>query len=184
MTKITFGINVPYQSTEIDWEATEKKRKETGKVYFGDWVRVPCIRNKDLFFSLCENCGNQITGGRLSRGLRSCSPECNKKLGGAWAHHTEMKEREQKGKRPMFFWWKIRDECFERDDYKCQGCRVDITEHIRRGFKPPEAHHIVPVSQGGSNKLDNLKTLCYDCHKSEHSRVGKIKRQHHCLEVD
>ena len=187
LTKIIFGINVPYQSTEIDWEATEKKRKETGKVYFGDWVRVPCIRNKDLFFSLCENCGNQITGGRLSRGLRSCSPECNKKLGGAWAHHTEMKEREQKGKRPMFFWFRIRNECFERDNYKCQF-QLDNGEicgkDIRLDSNPGEAHHIVPVSQGGSNKLDNLKTLCYDCHKSEHSHVGNVKRKHRCLEVD
>ena len=223
LTKITFGINVPYQSTEIDWEATDKKRKEkdqiifeglseTTKEYLGkklhvDWVRVPCISKKDLFFELCENCGNQITGGRLSRGLRSCSPECNKNLGGAWRHHTLEKERNLNGKRPMFFWWKIRNECFERDGYICQNPKchkgpelkmVDITGwdyekkdwitvRTEERFVPPpdlEAHHIVPVSQGGSNKLDNLKTLCYDCHKSEHSHVGNVKRKHRCLEVD
>jgi 5-methylcytosine-specific restriction endonuclease McrA len=184
LTKIIFGINVPYQSTEIDWEATDKLRKERGTFYYGDYVRAPCIKHKDLSFELCGYCGNQITGGRLSRGLRSCSPACNKKLGGAWAHHTEMKEREQKGKRPMFFWWKIRSECFERDEYKCRGCGTDITEHIKRGFKPPEAHHIIPISKGGSNQVDNLKTLCYDCHKLEHSHVGNVKKKHKCLVVE
>jgi hypothetical protein len=182
VTKIIFGINVPYKSTEIDWEATDKLRKEdnTSRLGCGKFVRVPCIRKKNLFFELCEYCGNQIIGGRAKRKLRSCSPECNKKLGGAWAHHTEQKEREQKGIRPMFFWWKIRDECFKRDNYKCQGCGVDIKQE----FKPPEAHHIIQISEGGSNQLENLKTLCYDCHKLEHSRAGNMKRVHKCLEVD
>ena len=181
--KIIWGINIPYASTDIDWDATEAKRKEimaSGKYpdLFKTIVRVPCIRHKDFFFELCENCGSQVIGGRLKHGWKSCSKECHDKVGSAWAHHTLTIEREQKGKRPTFFWNTIREECFVRDEYQCRTCGKDI----RKEDKPGEAHHITPISEGGSNKLDNLKTLCYDCHKREHSRVVKVIRTHKSLQ--
>jgi 5-methylcytosine-specific restriction endonuclease McrA len=181
--KIIWGINIPYQSFDIDWDATEVKRKEI--IANGGYpnlmktmVHIPCIRYKDFYFELCENCGSQITGGRLSRGWRSCSKECNQQLGNAWAHHTLIMERQQAGKRPMFFWETIRRECFERDNHQCRTCGKDI----RTENKPGEAHHIVPISNGGTNELSNLKTLCYDCHKLEHSRIGKAIRTHKSLQ--
>jgi 5-methylcytosine-specific restriction endonuclease McrA len=183
MTKIIWGINIPVQSEKIDWEATDKRREEiikSGKEYhFGGFVTLPCIAiQREAFFELCEYCGNQVTGGRLKRGWKSCSKECNEKVNGAWRHNTLQKERELKGTRPTFFWWKIRDECFERDNYKCRECECDVREHIKRGFQPPEAHHIIPIAQGGSNKLENLKTLCYNCHKKEHSKDRNQERKH------
>ena len=186
LTKITFGINVPYQSTEIDWEATDKLRKETNS-YIPKFVRVPCIRQKDLFFELCDICGAEISSGRKRQRITTCSPKCNQEKNRRWCEKTEKEERESNGTRPTYFWFRIRNECFERDNYKCQF-QLDNGEicgkDIRLDSNPGEAHHIVPVSQGGSNKLDNLKTLCYDCHKSEHSHVGNVKRKHRCLEVD
>ena len=32
-----------------------------------------------------------------------------------------------------------------------------------------EMHHIVPLSQGGSNKESNLVYLCFDCHGKAHT---------------
>lgn len=32
-----------------------------------------------------------------------------------------------------------------------------------------EVHHIVELSKGGSNDLENMVTLCRDCHLREHS---------------
>lgn len=32
------------------------------------------------------------------------------------------------------------------------------------------AHHVVPVAEGGSNKLDNVVTLCVSCHKKVHAK--------------
>ena len=50
-----------------------------------------------------------------------------------------------------------RFEVFKRDEFTCQYC----------GRKPPAAvlhlDHIHPVSQGGSNEVDNLATSCKDC---------------------
>jgi endogenous inhibitor of DNA gyrase (YacG/DUF329 family) len=182
--KIIFGINVPYQSTKYDSEATEKKRHEIearGEQfwYSKNRVFVPCIRYRDLFFELCDHCGQQVPKGRVSRGLTDCSPACHKIKTNGWYASTLKADREKVGERPAFFWWKFRDECFERDNYRCQTCGKDIRENIRF---PGEAHHIVPISEGGSNKLENLRTLCYDCHKKEHSRIGKIIRTHKSLQ--
>jgi len=51
----------------------------------------------------------------------------------------------------------------KRDLYTCQLCR-------RTGV-PIEVDHIVPVSRGGSNRLDNLQTLCQDCNRGKGDRL-------------
>lgn len=52
----------------------------------------------------------------------------------------------------------MRHEVFKRDNYTCCECgaRKDdgATLHV---------DHIIPVSKGGSDELDNLQTLCSDC---------------------
>lgn len=54
---------------------------------------------------------------------------------------------------------------YERDDYTCKNCG-------RRGgiYGDAElhAHHIVPKSNDGVHELDNLATLCSDCHRAVH----------------
>lgn len=190
MTKIIFGINIPYRSSEIDWEATDKKRREENPdlPFWKTLVSVPCIKiHKELSFELCDVCGDQIVGGRSKRKLTTCSPDHNKKKWDATNGIILERERKLIGERPTWFWQTIRHECFERDNYKCQYCGSDIRELLRGGSKPAEAHHIIPVSEGGTNELENLKTACYDCHKKEHSHIENIRRrhvrQHKCLEV-
>src|SRR5256885_2090801 len=50
----------------------------------------------------------------------------------------------------------LRIACLMRDDYVCQHCE-------RRAGRL-EAHHIVERSRGGKDTLDNLLTLCDQCH--------------------
>lgn len=194
--KIIFGINVPYRSTKIDWEATDKKRKETierGRdILYFDYVRIPCIRiHQALYFELCDICGNQIPDGRKRRGITTCSPKCNKKKNELWAIKTEEEERKLIGERPTFFWQTIRNECFERDNFTCKGTLPDgnICGKIARSYEFEgkryictgegfEAHHIIPISRGGTNEVSNLITLCYDCHKREHSKAESVRKQH------
>lgn len=54
-----------------------------------------------------------------------------------------------------------------RDDYTCQHCKG------KRKDSKLEVHHIIFLSQGGSDEESNLITLCHTCHKTLHS--GKIK---------
>lgn len=53
-----------------------------------------------------------------------------------------------------------------RDDYKCQCCG-------KRGCRL-EVHHLLPRSRGGSDKLENLITLCTDCHHLAHSSEEQL----------
>lgn len=55
--------------------------------------------------------------------------------------------------------------CLNRDNYTCQCCKAKKgTLHI---------HHIIYRSNGGADTLDNLITLCADCHKKLHR--GELK---------
>ena len=58
----------------------------------------------------------------------------------------------------------LRIACLMRDGYKCQHCKK---RHVRL-----EAHHVVFRSQGGKDTLDNLLTLCDQCH--HHLHEGKV----------
>ena len=66
-------------------------------------------------------------------------------------------------------WSEVRTQCFERDDYTCQVCNV-------RGSQKLECHHVIQWKDNEDKRLelDNLLTVCYDCHKYIH--FGKHKR--------
>ena len=200
MTKIIFGINVPYQSTKIDWEATDKLCRESPYSPQGySPVHVPCIRiHKEMFFELCDICGSGIPADRVSRGITTCSPACNAKKWDAKNGLIIEQERNACGVRPTSFWQTISYDCFERDKFTCQHCKKDRDQLGRdkktdpnrgswsgKNYHPEDyilnCHHIVPIKDGGNNRLENLITLCGKCHKIEHSRVKNIARKHRPL---
>lgn len=59
---------------------------------------------------------------------------------------------------------RVRFEVFERDRFTCQYC----------GGKAPvvqlQLDHVVPVARGGSDKIGNLLTSCYDCNQGKRAR--------------
>lgn len=62
-------------------------------------------------------------------------------------------------------WNSIRNKVYQRDRYECQNCGA---KGGPKGNAELHAHHIVPLSDGGSNKTSNLQTLCKDCHDAIH----------------
>ena len=54
-----------------------------------------------------------------------------------------------------------------RDGYRCRSCGSN--KHL-------EVHHLVQRKDGGSNRPDNLVTLCHDCHRMWHE--GSFIRLH------
>lgn len=65
-------------------------------------------------------------------------------------------------------WTDVRQMALERDESKCQRCGVT-------GMRL-NVHHKVPISRGGTSELDNLITLCWNCHLVKHGNVGAILR--------
>jgi len=60
----------------------------------------------------------------------------------------------------------LRMACLIRDDYTCQYCGKSNCKL--------EAHHIVFKSNGGSDTITNLISLCSDCHKKVHKGLINI----------
>ena len=45
-------------------------------------------------------------------------------------------------------------------EFPCENCKWQIG--------PRDVHHIIPVCEGGKNKITNLITLCPNCHRLAH----------------
>ena len=69
-------------------------------------------------------------------------------------------------KRYGIAWKRIRDRHIAQHPL-CEVCK-------RNGNLTPaeEVHHIVPLSQGGTNDITNLMSLCKECHSEITAREG------------
>ena len=56
---------------------------------------------------------------------------------------------------------------FARDNYTCQYCGKSKGKIL-------QTHHIIYRSNGGSNRADNLITICTDCHTYENHQKGGV----------
>lgn len=64
------------------------------------------------------------------------------------------------------YWREIRRKILVRDKYTCQRCGKSS-----RNGKGLSIHHIVPRSNGGTDRKSNLLTLCDKCHDLVEGRV-------------
>ena len=67
-------------------------------------------------------------------------------------------------------WDSRRRRVYRRDDYTCANCGVRGGGGHDAESVELHAHHIVPISKGGSHATSNLKTLCVDCHNAIHQK--------------
>jgi hypothetical protein len=67
-------------------------------------------------------------------------------------------------------------EIFRRDGFTCQNWKCG--KHFDFSADRLEAHHVKPVSKGGTDSIRNLVTLCLECHENEswfgHVHFGKV----------
>ena len=61
-----------------------------------------------------------------------------------------------------YAWSKLRLKALERDKHLCQMC-------LKRGIftTATDVDHIIPLAQGGSDAMENLQSLCHECHKQK-----------------
>lgn len=62
-------------------------------------------------------------------------------------------------------WNTVRHAVYTRDNHRCRNCGARNVEL--------HAHHIVPLSRGGTNQMGNLKTLCRSCHELVHPHMRR-----------
>lgn len=69
---------------------------------------------------------------------------------------------------------KLRHEVFARDKHRCVDCgKSPATDGVVL-----HAHHLKMVSEGGTNDVDNLVTVCPDCHAGRHAQMRKERLLH------
>jgi HNH endonuclease len=65
-------------------------------------------------------------------------------------------------------WDARRRTVYKRDDWTCTQCGKQSGPHASGDGVRLHAHHEIPRSEGGSNALSNLTTLCEPCHNKVH----------------
>lgn len=66
--------------------------------------------------------------------------------------------------------YNVRYFVFARDNYTCQCCKKSKNKIL-------QTHHIIYRCNGGSNRADNLITVCTDCHTYENHQKGGVLYQ-------
>ena len=117
---------------------------------------------------ICEWCGEGYERHpNNAKQSRFCSAEC------------QMSERQEDDEFPG---WNrgvcLRSRAIKRDGCTCQSCGVDVDP--RKGADAPtaEVHHIIPRAAGGPDAIKNVVTLCPECHKTAHKKLGSIHESH------
>lgn len=171
MTKITFAERVPVRVFKRDWN--------TGTPQNPTFVEKTIYR--DFHFLLCDECGSQLPHSRNIRGWRTCSKECTIKHYDKKYKNIVREEINTPGVRPRIAWGEIKRVCFERDLYTCQRCgktRHELSAIPKTNFSNNllslHCHHIIRLVEGGTNHLDNLITLCGECHNKIHFKDATL----------
>jgi predicted restriction endonuclease len=65
---------------------------------------------------------------------------------------------------------RLRYQILERDGFRCKLCGTTPKE------TKLEVDHIVPVAKGGTDSLNNLRTLCVDCNRGKSDLSTELPR--------
>lgn len=157
-----FGIDWP---PPAGWKKFLEEKGDSKVIY--DKGRYPKQSQKKK----CRGCGGDVPKGRISW----CSRLCYNRYC------------------PQMVKIAIR----RRDNHVCQICKKDIRELVKEHFKlkpecsvlspeyrnwmkeyPNEEYdHIIPFSEGGRTIIENMRTVCSQCHKNRTKEWHKSRKQ-------
>lgn len=69
---------------------------------------------------------------------------------------------------PVFYEKNYKSAAKTRDGHQCRVCKGE--DHL-------QVHHVKPRSEGGTDKLSNLMTLCKECHQKHHREGLPLPKQ-------
>ena len=103
----------------------------------------------------CELIPRELSTLRIEVGKFDAAKMINPDIGGVDYQHGQ-----------TYGYYDVRYYVFARDEYTCQVCK--------KKNKILNTHHIVFKSMGGTDRADNLITVCTDCHTSDAHKEGGI----------
>lgn len=78
-------------------------------------------------------------------------------------------EKQREVNEIRYFITKNKEEILEIFNNRCEVCNFNFKEVL-------VVHHILPVSDGGTNELENLSVLCPTCHAIVHKLMSNNKQ--------
>lgn len=60
----------------------------------------------------------------------------------------------------------IKDQVLKRDNYRCVICNRGVADGVLL-----EIDHKIPISKGGSNRIENAQTLCVSCNNKKRNKI-------------
>lgn len=75
----------------------------------------------------------------------------------------------QKRRERMTAAQKLRADVRARDQHQCQSCHVPVFVTCANPLQRAEVHHIQFRSKGGADAMQNLITICAECHAKIHA---------------
>lgn len=115
---------------------------------------------------ICERCEEQYERHESNvENSRFCSNACRYR----WDEQTSLSSN-RSVERDDVYWQANRRRALTRDSNECQICEGSVGRISESGDKKEaHVHHRLPLSHGGTHELDNLQTLCKDCHQQIHA---------------
>jgi len=160
--KLLLFLNNPLGMLNIVDIKGKQDGLRSSAVYFITQLSFKMTNNKESLFVLIKK------EPHLKKRLNYLFEKHNIKTGNIWVGLNKNYLKNGKQRKPIDS--KLRHECFKRDGYKCVECGATNKEKILR------ADHILPVSQGGTDELSNLQTLCEDCNFAKSNKYWKGER--------
>lgn len=77
-----------------------------------------------------------------------------------------------------------RQTVLERDDHQCQFCGVTEEQHKEEMGRSLDIHHVIPRRSGGSDSLENLISVCVECHRTLESTQGDALKRMYEKEIE
>ena len=109
-------------------------------------------------------CSDPTCNELVPAGVRCCPTHDT----GRWRTKNTPKSRSAEGK-----WKKTRRAVLTRDGYQCKIRYVGICIGLAS-----EVDHLIPVSEGGTDLLPNLRAACRPCHLAKSSDEGHTAAGH------
>jgi len=74
-------------------------------------------------------------------------------------------------------WYKQREKALERDNFSCQICNSETNLHVHHDKQRSTYRDSEVFDVSESNKLENLHSLCENCHYAVHSNEKSVAKQ-------
>lgn len=116
---------------------------------------------------ICRGCGGDIPKGRRSW----CSKECFKKYD---PQSVIIAVNKRDNKICCECEYNYKKEFKKWSSLSFELIKLNWLEYEKSKPKPIEYHHVIPMYRGGLTILENMITLCNNCHKKKH-KSGRTK---------